>query len=194
MVLTDYSQQNIRLKDELCYAYIVVSQTGTILSKIIRLITKAQYNHVSLSLKSDLSTMYSFGRVNPYNPVVGGLVIESPKIGTFARFKETEVIIVKVEITEEQKNKLKNRLESMYRRRKLYHYNYLGLFFAALHICYKKKNCYYCSEFVRDVLIKSRIFAEEKFDKIVHPMKFLKLEEANIIYQGKLRLFNEEEI
>lgn len=63
------------------HLYIVVSQTGTLLSRVLKLITGAQYNHVSLGLQPDLEYMYSFGRKNPYNPFYGGFVIESPKWG-----------------------------------------------------------------------------------------------------------------
>lgn len=52
--------------------YIVISQTGTWLSTLIKLYTKQKYNHVSISLENSLSDMYSFGRINPSNPFSGG--------------------------------------------------------------------------------------------------------------------------
>ena len=70
--------------------YIVISQTGTALSRVLKFITGAKYNHASISLVPDLSKMYSFGRVNPYNPVHGGFVVESPHYGTFKRFSGTK--------------------------------------------------------------------------------------------------------
>ena len=66
--------------------YIVISQTGTLLSRILKQITDAEYNHASISLSRDLERMYSFGRRHPYNPFWGGFVIESPSTGTFKRF------------------------------------------------------------------------------------------------------------
>ena len=58
--------------------YIVISQTGTLLSRILKYITGAEYNHASISLSRDLDKMYSFGRRHPYYPFWGGFVIESP--------------------------------------------------------------------------------------------------------------------
>ena len=81
--------------------FIVISQTGTVLSRILKRITGAEYNHASLSLSSDLKKMYSFGRRHPYNPFWGGFVIESPHAGTFRRFSNTTAVILAVEITEE---------------------------------------------------------------------------------------------
>ena len=38
--------------------YIVISQTGTLLSRILKQITGAEYNHASISLSRDLERMY----------------------------------------------------------------------------------------------------------------------------------------
>ena len=66
-------------EDQKRYVYIVISQTGTILSRIIKFLTRKEYNHASISLKDDLSVMYSFGRKNPYNPFWEDL-LKSPPI------------------------------------------------------------------------------------------------------------------
>ena len=76
--------------------YVVVSQTGTILSRILKSITKKEYNHASISLNKNLAPMYSFGRMNPYNPVWGGFVLESIHAGTFKRFKNTKAIVLEL--------------------------------------------------------------------------------------------------
>ena len=71
------------------------------LSIIIRSLTGAEYSHVSLSLDKKLNKMYSFGRLNPYNPFIGGFVHEGINIGTFKRFKNT-----KTKIEEEWKSSI----------------------------------------------------------------------------------------
>ena len=48
--------------------YIVLTHSGTALSKIIKGFTKDEFSHVSISLDKELNEMYSFGRLNPYNP------------------------------------------------------------------------------------------------------------------------------
>lgn len=97
--------------------FIVISQTGTVLSRILKRITGAEYNHASLSLSPDLKKMYSFGRRHPYNPFWGGFVIESPHAGTFRRFSNTTAVILAVEITEERYAALETTLETMWARR-----------------------------------------------------------------------------
>ena len=97
--------------------FIVITQTGTMLSRILKRITGAEYNHASLSLSQDLTRMYSFGRRHPYNPFWGGFVIESPHVGTFRRFSDTTAVILAVEITEERYAALEATLETMWARR-----------------------------------------------------------------------------
>ena len=42
--------------------YIVLTHTGTTLSKIIKTYTKDEFSHVSIALDNKLQEMYSFGR------------------------------------------------------------------------------------------------------------------------------------
>lgn len=169
--------------------YIVISQTGTALSRILKFVTGAKYNHASISLEPDLSTMYSFGRTNPYNPFHGGFVTESPNYGTFKRFSGTKVEVLSVAVSEGQYSNLKQTLEGMVKNKKRYHYNYLGLFLAGANIRYKQANSYYCSEFVKEMLIRGGIREARELADIVEPMHFLTLPNANHVYSGKLKDF-----
>ena len=81
-----------------CFIYVVISRTGTLLCRAIGLFSGGVYNHASLSMDESLGLMYSFGRVNAYNPIVGGFVKESPFFGTFKRFTGTEVIVYRIPV------------------------------------------------------------------------------------------------
>lgn len=167
--------------------YIVISQTGTMLSRILKAITGAKYNHASISLVPDLDKMYSFGRLHPRNPFVGGFVEESPHHGTFKRFSGTKVEVLSIAITEGQYTNIRQMLEGMAKNKKKYHYNYLGLFLAGAKIHYKQANSYYCSEFVKEMLVKGGIRGAKELADIVEPMHFLTLPNANHVYSGKLK-------
>ncbi len=169
------------------YIYIVVSQTGTIPSKIIRMVTGARYNHVSISPFKDLQPMYSFGRIQAYNPFWGGFVQESVHCGTFKRFPNTEAAVAAVPIEEERYQQIKCFLNKMYLNRRNYHYNYIGLFLAGLKKQYCSSNTYYCSEFVRDVLIQFEMADAEQFSPIVQPIDLLEQFRDYVVYSGKLK-------
>lgn len=167
--------------------YIVVSQTGTLLSRILKFITGAKYNHVSISMTKDLGKMYSFGRKMAYNPFWGGFVLESREHGTFKRFSNTEAVILEIPVEEELYDKMQCYLDKMYQEKNTYHYNYLGLFLAALHIRYCQKNSYYCSEFVQEILLRFKIMQARQCQEIVQPIHFLNLFEKQAVYSGKLQ-------
>ena len=167
--------------------YIVVSQPGTILSRLLKIITGAPYNHVSVSLDRELRTMYSFGRRNPYNPVWGGFVMESPHRGTFKRFPGTEAAVICLAISGEQYQEIMTYLTSMFYEREKYGYNYLGLFLAAFHIRHLSKNRYYCSEFVKDLLIRFHVADADQFCPITQPVHFLGIANGRVIYHGRLK-------
>lgn len=169
------------------FIYIVVTQTGTVLSRILKIVTKAEYNHVSISLDPSLDQMYSFGRKNAYNPIWGGMVQESPKWGTFKRFSGTKAKIIGIEIDTQDYENIKNRIEEMYSHKEDYHYNFYGLAYGYFNIPYKKDNYYYCSEFVRDILIKGKIITEIELNAVVKPIDFLSLNNYQEIYEGYLK-------
>ena len=63
--------------------YILLTDTGTLFTKFIKLYTKKPYNHASLSFDSELSEVYSFGRKTARNPFIGGFVKEDVNEGLF---------------------------------------------------------------------------------------------------------------
>ncbi len=169
--------------------YIVVSQTGSIVSKILKLLTGARYNHVSVALDETLTPMYSFARKYTYNPFWGAFVREYPGRGALGRFKNTEVVVLELNCSSEQYDAVAARLEKMYREREKYRYNYRGLFSAYFSKKYHKKHHYYCSEFVRDLLERSGIIPENSFGDIAKPIDFLRLPQAACVYCGRLRKY-----
>ncbi len=170
--------------------YIVVSQTGTWLSRILKRVTGAEYNHVSLSLARNLETMYSFGRKWAYNPFLAGMVKESLHHGTFKRFQKTEAVVLAVPVDEKLYEEMMDYLEGMYLKKENYHYNYLGLVLAAIKIHYHPTNHYYCSSFVKDVLVHFQLIGPDEMMEIVQPIHFVELFEEKKVYSGKLQMYH----
>lgn len=152
--------------------YVVMTQTGTFLSRLLKFLSKDVYNHASIALDDRLEEMYSFGRLNPYNPFVGGFVKESPHYGTFKRFSNTDAMIITLDVTEKQYDGVKTMLSKMYEEREKYRYNYKGLFAAFFGKRIEELNRFYCSEFVKHVLVENGIVAKTFFREITHPRRF----------------------
>ena len=113
--------------------------------------------------------------------------MESPRWGTFKRFSQTRVIVLSVTVSEEQYQAIQAKIDTMLSQKELYHYNYLGLGLAAFRIPYHQKRCYYCSEFVKDLLEKYEVKGASQLSSIVQPVHFLNLPNARKVYTGSLR-------
>ncbi len=182
--------RDIMQNDKTRQIYIVVSQSGSIVSLILRCLTGAKYNHASISLSKELECMYSFGRVYTFFPFLGGFVTESAKSGTFKRFKDTKVVVLRLTVAEESYEGIQLRIKEMLSDRKRYHYNYLGLFLAGIRVCWKQEDHYYCSEFVRDLLESVEPEECEDLTPIIHPMQFLNMPNAEVVYTGLLKEYS----
>ena len=167
--------------------YIVLTHTGTILSRIIKTYTKDEFSHVSISLDVELKQMYSFGRLNPYNPFMGGFVHEYIDKGTFKRFYKTVTSVRCLNITDEQYNKAEEIIKKFEREKDTYKFNVLGLFAAGFHKKIGKENSFYCAEFVKYVLEKSGI--EIQLPNVIKPEDFTRVDELKEIYSGLLRKY-----
>ena len=170
--------------------YIVVSRTGTLLSKMIHLITKDEYTHASLALSPELEIMYSFGRKNPLNPFIGGFVVEGKNTGTFKRFKNTRVKVLELDVTEEEYERIQDSIIDFIKNKNAYRYNYEGLLLAVFDVNIEKRNAYYCSQFVKSVLERNNVIASSQLPDITSPNDFLSLNYSNILYQGMLREYS----
>ena len=167
--------------------YVVLSQTGTMFSKALKFFTNAEYNHASISLTPTLEKMYSFGRLNPYNPFIGGFVEEGKNIGTFKRFYKTKAMVLEFRVSEDKYKAIEYFIDYFVKNKKEFHYNYLGVLYA----CFKKHHTsskrFYCSEFVKTCLETFDIENAVELPNIIKPIDFLKLNNKNIIYTGFLK-------
>ena len=164
--------------------YIVLSYTGTILSRIVKLYTRKEYSHVSISLDKNLEHMYSFGRLNPYNPFIGGFVQESPNYGTFKRFKNSKIKIYSMEVSDEDYEKIKDAIENIKKDKDSYRFNVMGLITVMAHYHLKREKCFYCAEFVKYVLTSSDL--ELDLPEIIKPDDFQKVDGTDVIFTGRL--------
>ena len=153
--------------------YLILTHTGTILSTIIKQYTKDEYSHVSIALDEELHEMYSFGRLNPYNPFWGGFVHEG----------------IALKITDEQYEKLKKVIRYFNNNKEKYKFNTIGLACVCIRKKITLKNTFYCAEFVRHVLKSARIQVGT-LPEIIKPEDFKDIDGIKLEYQGLLRKYN----
>ena len=165
--------------------YFVLTDTGTVLSKIVKTFMKDEFGHVSISLDRKLNKMYSFGRINPYNPFYGGFVHEHIYMGTFKRFHKTKAKILLLNIKDEQYEKLEQIIKEMRKEKRKFKFNSIGLFGVYFKKKRKKENYFYCAEFVKYITEKAGI--NLKLPEFVRPDDFKKIKKTDTIYTGLLK-------
>lgn len=167
--------------------YIILTYTGTILSKIIKSYTGDEFSHVSIALDPQLRKMYSFGRLNPYNPFWGGFVHERINSGTFKRFSKTRARVYSLEIYDEQYEKLKYTIFCIKKLRRYYKFNILGLFAVGFKIKIRADKSFYCAEFVKHVLEEAK--KETKLPELIKPEDFKQIKNLKLEYDGLLKFY-----
>lgn len=165
--------------------YIVITYTGTNLSKIIKYYLHSEFSHVSISLDKKLEKMYSFGRLKPYNPFFGGFVHEGIDKGTFKRFYKTTAKVYSLVVTNEQYKKIENIIKDFEENKADYKFNVVGLFAVAINKKIQPENSFYCAELVKYVLEKAGV--EANLPNIIKPDDFKDIENKVLIYDGFLR-------
>ncbi|MCH1627906.1 hypothetical protein [Fredinandcohnia quinoae] len=163
--------------------YLLLTDTGTLFTKTIKLFTKKPYNHASISLDRDLNDVYSFGRKKPRNPFIGGFVKENLQAGLF---KEAKCAIYSCTISEDQFEKMIIRIKQIEEQKQRYKYNLLGLFAVAINKEFKRENAYFCSQFVATVLNDSCVIQIRKPLSLVTPHDLLDSSLFQLVYQGNL--------
>ena len=153
------------------YIYLVFSKTGIWLPKIIKFTTQDKY----------------IGRTNPNNPFCGGFVVEDLYSGVYSKFENSTCLIYRVPITEKQYEALVRELDLFILNKNKYRYNLLGLFFVLINKSFTRKNFYFCSQFVSEILMKSSIYTSDKKTEFHKPMDLLSIKNKEFIYEGLVR-------
>lgn len=170
------------------YIYIVLSKTGTWLSRSIGAVTRSNYTHVSLSLDNKFDTMYTFGRKKPTNPFYAGLTIEDINNEIYQNPYCT-CLIYKIPVSRKQLQLLKKELNSYLNSSSQYKYNFLGLFAVLFNIPVKRDKYYFCSQFVSTLLSRSTIWYSPKVPELTRPSDLIQISNGQILYKGFVNNF-----
>ena len=167
--------------------YIFLTRSGTLLSNLVYCLTGAQYTHVSLAFDEDLNTLYSSTRKNGYTMFPAGPSKEYLNRGVFRLRENIPCALYALEVSDEAYTRAKRRAEHMMHHGHLYRFNSLGLLLCWLHIRWRRRRHYFCSQFVSEVLEKSGAAELPKDSTLMHPSDYTRLPGLECLYTGPLR-------
>ena len=162
--------------------YVVFTSTPYKIGRLIRVVTRNLYNHVSISLDGSVDGMYSYARHYKNTPFYGGFVREYPDRYR-KEFGVTQVKICALPVTEEQYRRTEERFARMIAESDRYPYNLISAFGVPFHKRFLADGSFTCAEFAVDVLST----VDSRFD----PRRFYTIREleqkldAGKIYEGE---------
>lgn len=168
--------------------YILLSDTGTILSRVIKTYTRMPLNHASIAFDPGMQEVYSFGRKNPRNPLSGGFVQENVFGDPFiTKSRATECALYRCHVSSLVYVQLRQQMAQMLRMKQAYKYNFVGLFAVALRLELQRENAYFCSQFVSSIFEQSGFPLVAKPACLCLPSDFEKSQQLQLVYRGNLR-------
>ena len=167
--------------------FIVLSSTNTMLAKSIRKCTGTEFSHTSLALDNNFEEMYSFSRRKTNNPFVGRFKRESFDTGIFAKSKDCLCQIYTAQVTDEQIDKIKEKLEYFSKSKKTFKFNNLGLFACWFKVKFPRKYKRVCSQFVSECLDYAcpEIILPKHY-WIMQPEDFKFAKNIDLMYRGNM--------
>lgn len=163
--------------------YILLTDTGTLFTRMIKLYTKKPYNHASISFDDKLKEVYSFGRKKPRNPFIGGFVKEDLQGELFINAR---CVVYSCYVSNEQLEKMKTFIKKIEKNKRLYRYNVIGLLTFIINKPYQREHSYFCSQFVAHVLNAGEIIEFQKPLSLISPNDFTKINNFHIEYEGTI--------
>ncbi len=166
--------------------YILLLRTQSLLSRVIHIATKEPYTHVSIGFAKDCTQFYSFARRYTRLPLPAGFVHESIETGMMAKCKEAPCALYRLTISSKSYYALRRKLKKMLPLQKRFQYSVLGTFLCFFGIAYKRRNKYFCSQFVAETLNEVGAMQLTKSPELYHPVDFLQLPQLQLCYEGTL--------
>ena len=163
--------------------YLLLTDTGSLLSQTIKRFTQQKYNHCSLAFDLELNQTYSFGRKQPWNPINGGFVQENIHSDFFLT---SDCTVYSLTVTEEQRDKMISFIEKTRLQEQEMRYNFLGLIAANFEIEWQRERHYFCSEFVATVLAAGGVYLPDKPLSFVAPYDLVDNLPLELVFEGTL--------
>lgn len=164
--------------------YILLTRPQTFVSNLVHLVTADPYTHVSISFDEDLQPLYSSARKNGRTMFPAGPCRELFSRGLYKTYPQTPCAVYTLRVSDEVYEKAREEVQKIISRADSYKFNTFGMFTCYMNIPYHPKHRYFCSQFVSDVLSRSKALKIPKDSSLMRPMDYSKFPQLSCIYRG----------
>ncbi|MCH5317061.1 MAG: hypothetical protein J1E05_03725 [Eubacterium sp.] len=158
--------------------YVLLTSFPDAGSKMVGFMTRSIFTHASIGLEEDMNTYYSF--------VWKGFIVE--KITKYLRpdRKPYPCELYELEVTPQEYEVVKMILFDFVEKKHTYSFARVELIFGLMRMPIIRRNKYYCSQFIADVLKKSKILKSKRNSARFFPKDFGKLPGMTMIFKGDI--------
>jgi inositol transport system substrate-binding protein len=156
------------------------------LSRIVHLVTADDYTHISISFDKSLQPLYSSSRKNGETIFPAGPCKEQLQGGYYSKHPEIPCALYELYVDDEVYNMAKAEAKQIISNSDDYHYNIIGLILCQFKIPFHRKGYFFCSEFVSEVLCRSKALNLPKDTSLMRPVDFMCISELVCRYRGQL--------
>jgi ribosomal protein S18 acetylase RimI-like enzyme len=178
-------------KNDLHPVYILLTYTGTGISKVIKFFTGNPYAHSSISLDTSMENIYSFGRKYKGSP--GKFVKESIKDGILAGLVPDASYSLYVTFFDSDQYKLiKERIKYFEENEDSMKFSFVGLLNIAIGEETSIENERFCSQFVAEIIQAGDENRLSRDPSLYHPYDLRKIKKTYYVTRGLISKYNKE--
>lgn len=168
--------------------YILLTRTPSIVSRTVRLMTADQFTHAAIAFDEDMQLLYSSARWDGETMFPCGPCRESLTRGFYARQK-IPCAVYELQVEDEVYQKAKEEVGRIIADQNRYHFNVIGLFLCYLHIPFRRKTYFFCSQFVAEILQRSGALELPRDPCLIRPSDYTRMRELQPSFLGYLSQF-----
>lgn len=166
--------------------YIFLSRTQSIVSRTVHLFTDAQYTHVAIAFDRDFVYLYSSARKNGVTMFPAGPCLEHLDRGLYTRVGKTPCAIYELRVCDEAYERAKKEAEWFIRNQGMYKFNILGIVLCKFGIGLNRKNKFFCSQFVAEILLKGNCALLPKRACLMRPVDYIDIPHIKKLFEGDI--------
>lgn len=162
--------------------YILLTRFGDNASKAVSCLTRSYYTHASIGLEEDMNTFYSF--------VYKGFIVE--KVTRYIKPGKDPMpcALYEIKVSEKTYRRVKEMINKFVNTKERFSYTSFGVAMCLFGIPHKENKCYFCSQFVAEVLKKCNAATIKKNSALYLPKDLKKLPGASLNFKGNLLSFS----
>ena len=166
--------------------YIFLTRTESIVSKIVHFFTNDTYTHSAIAFDRELVDIYSSARKNGINMFPAGPCREHLDRGFYARVGKTPCAIYELKVTDEVYDRAKDEVDWFMQHQDDFKFSALGIIACKFGVAWQRKNKYFCSQFVAEILRRSGAAELPKINCLMRPSDYMILDGLTKIFEGDI--------